>query len=484
MEVSGEAADLVMKESVQISEEAIKLLARGAKNLAALLYALAKDQKKLYGKVNMNRLLSEQRPIEVLPLRTEDFDDFKRRAKKVGLLFSTILDKKGDAPYLEILTNIDHLSQANYILEQMGYQPKQLADAQPKKEQTPARPEPSLQKQRSGLTQGPISTNEEKQPVRGRLAALRAVAERTRPEPPARAGAYQVIGVSIILNLADLVNEKNQSSELWQAQRQADRENTNAMQDAGIVQITSDPDAYLRYLNCQADNPSYSAGNVALVMVQDQDATIFGTKDRWKSLMRSVSPTEEKNGVKIYTRSSFGKGYVLTDVYDVRQTSGRDLKHTALQPDSKEMTEALKTLLNYCVVPLVSDESIPMPALYDPNQMKMAVNPKYNDAEAFAGIATEIAHVRFHAKGYNQNYSREDYELDAQSVGYMICRRFGVPCEAPDVSNLAAFYDGFEPLDRRQALGQIQDMAQKIGGSIERAITPQVRSRNMNRSAR
>ena len=183
MEVSGEAADLVMKEGVQISEEAIKLLARGAKNLAALLYALAKDQKKLYGMVGMNRLLSEQRPIEVLPLRTEDFDEFKRRAKKVGLLFSTILDKKGDAPYLEILTNIDHLSQANYILEQMGYQPRQLEDAQPKKAQTPARPEPSLQKQRSGLTQGTISTSEEKQPVRGRLAALRAAAERARPEP-------------------------------------------------------------------------------------------------------------------------------------------------------------------------------------------------------------------------------------------------------------------------------------------------------------
>lgn len=184
MEVSGEAADLVMKEGVQISEEAIKLLARGAKNLAALLYALAKDQKKLYGKVNMNRLLSEQRPIEVLPLRTEDFDEFKRRAKKVGLLFSTILDKKGDAPYLEILTNIDHLSQANYILEQMGYQPRQLEDSQPKKEQTPARPEPSLQKQKSGLTQGTTSiSSEEKQPVRGRLAALRAAADRTRPEP-------------------------------------------------------------------------------------------------------------------------------------------------------------------------------------------------------------------------------------------------------------------------------------------------------------
>lgn len=184
MEVSGEAADLVMKEGVQISEEAIKLLARGAKNLAALLYALAKDQKKLYGKVNMNRLLSEQRPIEVLPLRTEDFDEFKRRAKKVGLLFAAVEDKKGDAPYLDVLTNIDHLSQANYILEQMGYQPKQLEDTQPKKEQTPVQPESSLQKQRSGLTQGTtLTSNEEKQPVRGRLAALRAAAERTRPEP-------------------------------------------------------------------------------------------------------------------------------------------------------------------------------------------------------------------------------------------------------------------------------------------------------------
>ena len=116
--------------------------------------------------------------------------------------------------------------------------------------------------------------------------------------------------------------------------------------------------------------------------------------------------------------------------------------------------------------------------------MKLAINPKYPDAEAFAGIATEIAHTRFHGKGYNQNYSREDYELDAQSVGYMICRRFGVPCEAPDVSNLSALYDGFDAMERRGALGQMQDLTQKIGGSIERAITPQTRTRNMNRNAR
>ena len=66
----------------------------------------------------------------------------------------------------------------------------------------------------------------------------------------------------------------------------------------------------------------------------------------------------------------------------------------------------------------------------------------------------------------------------------MICRRFGVPCEAPDVSNLSALYDGFDAMERRGALGQMQDLTQKIGGSIERAITPQTRTRNMNRNAR
>ena len=46
MEVSGEAADLVMKEGVQISEEAIKLLARGAKESRGTLVCTGKGSEK------------------------------------------------------------------------------------------------------------------------------------------------------------------------------------------------------------------------------------------------------------------------------------------------------------------------------------------------------------------------------------------------------------------------------------------------------
>jgi len=47
MDTSGEVADLLVKEGIQLTEESIKLLAAGSKNLASLLWALAKDSKKL-----------------------------------------------------------------------------------------------------------------------------------------------------------------------------------------------------------------------------------------------------------------------------------------------------------------------------------------------------------------------------------------------------------------------------------------------------
>ena len=50
MDNSGEVADLMVKESIQLTEAAVKMLAAGSKNLAAFLMALSQNNKKLYGK--------------------------------------------------------------------------------------------------------------------------------------------------------------------------------------------------------------------------------------------------------------------------------------------------------------------------------------------------------------------------------------------------------------------------------------------------
>ena len=90
-------------------------------------------------------------------------------------------------------------------------------------------------------------------------------------------------------NLSEIIVRKNQNDEQWKAQKQAERENAAAMQDAGMEEISSNPDAYARYLEIQGDNPLYSAGNIALAMVQNPNITQFGTVERWKTLGRKVN---------------------------------------------------------------------------------------------------------------------------------------------------------------------------------------------------
>ena len=80
------------------------------------------------------------------------------------------------------------------------------------------------------------------------------------------------------------------------------------MQDTGVNQIISSPENYAAYLEVQGANPMYSAGNIALAMVQFPGISQIGTAERWKVLGRTVLDSEKSNGIQIFARGSFGKG--------------------------------------------------------------------------------------------------------------------------------------------------------------------------------
>ena len=215
-----------------------------------------------------------------------------------------------------------------------------------------------------------------------------------------------------------------------------------------------------------------SAGNVALVMIQFPEAAIVHTRSHWKDLGRFVLDPELNNGASIFTRSASGRGYNLSDVYDIAQTQGRELGKTQLMDDTREMEAALSALLNFAPVQMTADEKLSVNALYDPKRMTLTVNPNCSDSQAFAAIAAEIAQARFHDRGRNPGYSRESCELSAQSVSYILCRRFGVQRELPDLTGMAKRCQGWTPEDRLAFLKEIQGMSRQIGGSIEKTISP------------
>lgn len=284
-------------------------------------------------------------------------------------------------------------------------------------------------------------------------------------------------------DLSAIITRKNEADEQWKAQKQAERDNAAAMQDAAVVEVTQNPEMYAKFLDRQGDNPTYSPGNVVMVMVQKPEFTSFGTAERWKSLGRSILPSEAKNSAIIFARRTFGRGYNLAPVFDISQTTGKNIVTPTLTDGTEQMEKALSTLLNYAVVPVEATSELSVPALYNEREMKLQINPSFSDSQSFAAIAAEIAHCRMHGKGINPGYTRAECDLDAKSVAYILCRRFGIQTDMPDMNNLAALYDGWDATERRGALDQIQNMSKQIGNSIAHKIEPPQRNRVASRAA-
>lgn len=121
MSNGSDAADQMTREAIQITESAARLSALGAKNLAALCLALAKENHKLAGKSNMTRLLREGKELRVFDVKETDIAAFSKAAKQYGVLFSTIKNSRDECGNLDVLVRAEDVSKINRIMERMGY---------------------------------------------------------------------------------------------------------------------------------------------------------------------------------------------------------------------------------------------------------------------------------------------------------------------------------------------------------------------------
>ena len=121
MNTSGEVADLMVKEGLMITEEVVKLTGLGAKNLAAIVIALLKEDNKLQGKTNLKKLLKSDKPLCILQIKESDIGKFNTEAKKYGVLFTAVNDKSNDTGLCDIIAKQDDVTKLNYIMEKLGY---------------------------------------------------------------------------------------------------------------------------------------------------------------------------------------------------------------------------------------------------------------------------------------------------------------------------------------------------------------------------
>lgn len=119
MNYGGEAADQIVRYSLDGVDHTLRISGSIAKNLAILIVAVLRDQKKTRGKTNLIRMLKEQKPTKFFSVPHDKLKEFAREAKARGLLYVVIHDTKH--PELsEIMVYADDAAKVNRVLDQLN----------------------------------------------------------------------------------------------------------------------------------------------------------------------------------------------------------------------------------------------------------------------------------------------------------------------------------------------------------------------------
>ncbi len=182
MDVSAEAADVVVRESLQATEAAAKLTLEGMKNVAALLLAIAKQDMKVVGETTAKRLAKDSAPAVVIPIKAEDRAKFQKLAKEFGVLYFIAQKKGNNTGILNVVSNQNYAAQLNAVMEQMGYPiPQKEQEEEPKKAKSRAPQKKSSPERGNGLNPSQTAAESVDSPTKKKLDQLQRLAAQSRP---------------------------------------------------------------------------------------------------------------------------------------------------------------------------------------------------------------------------------------------------------------------------------------------------------------
>ncbi len=150
MNTSGEAADQVVRMSMEVGEAALKISGAGAKQLAVLLYAILKEQKKTKGRARLETLVRSGKPLTVFSVREGDLKKFVQEAKRYGILYCAVRSPRGSKDGMaDVMVKEEDAPRINRIVERFQFASVSEA-AQVKTEIEKARAESRKQKADKG----------------------------------------------------------------------------------------------------------------------------------------------------------------------------------------------------------------------------------------------------------------------------------------------------------------------------------------------
>jgi len=122
MNNGGDAAEQVVRLSLEGFEVAARLTGEAAKSVAVLLAAALKEEHKTQGKTRLTNMIRSGKELKVFSVPEKDLNKFVEQAKRYGVLYCVLQDKSekgGDVP-VDIIARAEDASKIQRIFERFA----------------------------------------------------------------------------------------------------------------------------------------------------------------------------------------------------------------------------------------------------------------------------------------------------------------------------------------------------------------------------
>jgi len=126
MSQSGDAAEQIVKISLDGVEFVLKLTGTGLKNIAAFLLAAAKSdgnsKMKLRGRERLKTMLKSGKELKVFSIKEGDLEQFTKYAKRYGVVYCAIRDKGGSPDgMVDVMAKTEDAPKIDRIVERLDF---------------------------------------------------------------------------------------------------------------------------------------------------------------------------------------------------------------------------------------------------------------------------------------------------------------------------------------------------------------------------
>ena len=137
MNTSAEAADQVVRMSLNGAEAALKITGSASKEVAKLLFKalkdLSKQTKKTKGQMRLSNLVKSGKKLEIYQVADTNLKRFCEQAKKYGMIYTVLKDRNKNDGITEVMVKAEDKAKIDRIFERLGLVPESVADVHPEK---------------------------------------------------------------------------------------------------------------------------------------------------------------------------------------------------------------------------------------------------------------------------------------------------------------------------------------------------------------